>query len=104
MLTAQGFDVIEADSVDEANSILDIAQVELVVCDYLMPGKNGLDLLEALGDAAPPFILLTGTLTREKLNDPRVAGVFEYVTKPVSTEELRRITAPFVTPGIPRAA
>ncbi len=99
MLSAQGFDVIEASSVNEALEILEHAHVDLVVCDYLMPGRNGLDLLEELGATAPPFVLLTGTLTRERLDDPRVAGVDAYVTKPVSTEELRQVTATYALPA-----
>ncbi len=98
MLGAQGFEVLEAHSVDEALEILSGASVDLVVCDYLMPDRNGLDLLEALGNDAPPFVLLTGTLARERLNDDRVAGVDAYITKPVSTEELRRVTQPYAAP------
>lgn len=98
MLAAQGFDVIEAHSVKGALEILEHAYVEFIVCDYLMPGRNGLDLLEALGAAAPPFVLLTGTLTRDQLDDPRVARVAAYVTKPVSTEELRCVTAELTMP------
>lgn len=99
MLSAQGFDVIEAQSANEALEILSHAKVDVIVCDYLMPGHNGLDLLEALGSAAPPFVLLTGTQTRDKLDDDRVAGVAAYVTKPVSTEELRQVTSPYALPA-----
>lgn len=98
MLSAQGFDVIEATSVDEALEILSHAYVDLIVCDYLMPQRNGLDLLEAIGSDSAPFVLLTGTRTRDQLNDSRVESVTAYLTKPVSTEELRQITAPFVMP------
>lgn len=98
MLSAQGFDVIEGSSVSEALEILNHAYVDLIVCDYLMPHQNGLDLLEILGSAAPPFVLLTGTRTRDQLDDARVDAVTAYLTKPVSTEELRNITAPFAMP------
>ncbi len=98
MMTAQGFDVIEASSADDAQEILDTACVEVIVCDYLMPGRTGLDLLESLGKDAPPFVLLTGALNRTDLGDSRVDGVSAYITKPVSTEELNRVTAPYIGP------
>jgi CheY-like chemotaxis protein len=62
---------------------------DVIVCDYLMPDGTGLDLLEALGADHPPFIMLTGELSQNELEDPRVCDVTSYLTKPVSTDDLR---------------
>ena len=89
MLTGLGFDVVEADSVDTALEALHDG-IELIVCDYQMPYRDGLDLLESI-DGKIPFVLLTGVLERDELADQRVALVTAYLTKPVSSEELASV-------------
>ena len=102
MLEAQGREVVEADSVDEAlrilsesgeavsNSAVSNSCFQLVICDYVMTDRNGLDLLEALPQRLP-FVLLTGELRECDLDDVRVAGVAAYLTKPVSSSELEHV-------------
>ena len=88
MLSEQGFGVCGATGVDDALDLCQQTDFALIVCDYLMPDKDGLDLLDALGEESPPFILLTGHADRESLADDRVERVSSYLTKPVSTAEL----------------
>lgn len=95
MLVAQDFVVSEASTVDEALECVEEKQrledrqaFDLIICDYVMPNRDGLDFLEALGSSSPPFILLTGHADRESLSDTRVDGVSSYLTKPISTDEL----------------
>lgn len=91
MLHQQGFATLEADSVEAALAIYR-PDVSLILCDYIMPGGSGLDLLEKLPANRPPFILLTGELRREDLNDRRVDQLDSYLTKPVGSEELKAAT------------
>ncbi len=90
MLNGQDFDVTEAGSVDDAIAASAEATFDLIICDYVMPGRDGLDFLEALGETSPPFILLTGHADRESISDDRVDRVSSYLTKPVSTDELTK--------------
>ncbi len=91
MLQQQGFATEEADSAEAALAMYRPA-LALILCDYIMPGGSGLDLLEALPASRPPFVLLTGELRREDFGDPRVNGLDGYLTKPVGSEELRAAT------------
>ena len=91
MLEHFGFSVEEADSAEAALSRYR-SDLDLILCDYVMPGGSGLDLLESLPVDRPPFILITGELRREDLDDPRVRKVTDYLTKPVGSEELRSVT------------
>lgn len=101
MLERQSHSVVDADGVDTALAILDAAPdpaIDMIVCDYMMPNRNGLDLLEARlastdGQLAVPFVLLTGELRRDDLNDDRVHDVTAYLTKPVSSRELERVVS-----------
>lgn len=91
MVRAQGYTVIEADSVDPALEILHSESVSLVICDYVMPDRDGLDLLEAMPDPSVPFVLLTGAFDEAQLADPRVEGVAAYLTKPVASDLLQQV-------------
>ena len=93
MLERSGATVVEADSVDAARSVLADADFDLVICDYVMPDANGLDLLEACPDLEGRFVLLTGTKERDDLGDDRVEKVSAYLTKPVGSEELSELIA-----------
>lgn len=56
------FDVDVASSVDEALEKMRKKVYDVIVCDYQMPGKNGLQFLEELRNSGNdiPFIVFTG--------------------------------------------
>lgn len=96
MLERLDHNVVDADSVDNALAKMSETTFDMIVCDYLMPVRNGLDLLEehvSISTRRLPFILLTGELRRDDLDDERVAGVNAYLTKPVSSNELSRVVS-----------
>ena len=94
ILQAGGYETIAVDSAEDALVGLRsaVVSVDLIVCDYLMPGANGLDLLETLSadasEPVPPFVLLTGLSDAAELEDTRVELVSAYLTKPVKSSEL----------------
>ena len=99
VLERQGYVVTGTDSVDSALALKaesvkadGESSFDLVICDYVMPGRNGLDLLESWTPGTP-FVLLTGELNRDDLNDDRVEGVSAYLTKPVASAELESVVA-----------
>ncbi len=91
MLERQGVAVVETDSADQAAEYLALHAVDLIVCDYVMPDKTGLDLISMLPADHAPFVLLTGELRKDDLDDERVAEVNAYLTKPVASDELRAV-------------
>ncbi|MEM7093248.1 MAG: response regulator [Actinomycetota bacterium] len=95
ILRSGGHEVVGAESAEEARQILDVegGDIALIVCDYNMPGANGLDLLDELHRdevvvPCPPFILLTGVGEEDELDDARAGDVSGYLTKPVQSGEL----------------
>lgn len=101
ILRSGGHDVIGAESAEDALAVLDTTDrdtVQLIVCDYNMPGASGLDLLDQLHrseilDPCPPFVLLTGVGEEDELNDERAGQVSGYLTKPVQSGELLALAA-----------
>ena len=65
---------------------------DLIVCDVLMPGMNGDEVLARLradpGLASVPVILLTALSDLEKLRQGMAAGADDVLTKPYRPAEL----------------
>jgi PAS domain S-box-containing protein len=95
-LEEQGpFQVDTASSAKEALEKLHNADYDVVVADYQMPGKNGLELLKELRQEgmAIPFILLTCKGKEEIAVEALNSGVEQYIDKQgnatVTYEELK---------------
>jgi DNA-binding NtrC family response regulator len=90
------YNVLLANSGEEALEILKANSVDVVVSDQRMPGMTGVDVLKAVKDLAPNTmrILLTGyadlKAIEESIND---AEVFRYLMKPCPSIELREAVA-----------
>jgi two-component system KDP operon response regulator KdpE len=84
------FEVIEAESGEEALTLVAGAPPDLVVLDLTLPGIDGLETLRHLRTfTAVPVVVLT---VRDSLRDKIAAldaGADDYVLKPYEPEELR---------------
>jgi two-component system copper resistance phosphate regulon response regulator CusR len=89
-LKGEGFDVRAAYTGEDALQSLAAQPVDLVVLDWMLPGRDGLQVLRALRERGQhvPVLLLTA---RDAVTD-RVkgleAGADDYLTKPFAFEEL----------------
>lgn len=84
-----GFNVLEAGSAAEALRIHSESSFDVLITDYLMPNKNGIQLvkeLRALGFIAPVFII-TGynECPRQELIELKVSAT---IFKPFDCEEV----------------
>ncbi|MEI8382262.1 MAG: response regulator [Planctomycetota bacterium] len=85
-----------AASVDEALQIFDRANsekksIDLVISDFHMPDKTGVDLARELGTrgSLPPFILLGSTITDATFSHTiQSLGIRQQLTKPVLSTQL----------------
>lgn len=95
MLTIEGYDVDEA--VDGATAMQKVGAwaPDLLLLDIMMPGQDGLDVLESLRrTSAIPVILLTAKSEEADRVLGFRFGADDYVVKPFSTAELtERIAA-----------
>lgn len=64
----------------------------LVILDYMLPGKNGLDILTELRDDAEfesmPILMLTARGQARDREQAEKAGVSRFMTKPFSNTEV----------------
>ncbi len=81
-------------SAQTALTRLTSSPVHLVLCDYNMPGMDGLGLLQALRSTRATqgigFILVTGTPTPEMLEKGRALRLNNLVKKPFTTAGLKQ--------------
>lgn len=83
------FDVVTATRPEQAEEAIEQNNLDCVVSDYDMPGKNGLELLRSVREANNdiPFILFTGKGSEEVASDAISAGVTEYLQKGVDSSQ-----------------
>src|SRR4051812_34489590 len=90
VLERQGHSVEVAGDVDAALAALGRCAFDLVVCDYKMPGKTGIDLLIELRkrECAVPVLMVTAFADQETENAARELGALELLKKPFRRQEL----------------
>ncbi len=91
LLTNSGYEVQEAANGQEALEKAGSHQPAVVISDLVMPGLDGLGLLDALKSELPfaTVIILTGHATIETAVAAMKQGAYDYLTKPVDVARLR---------------
>lgn len=89
-LKKNGFGTTSAGSGAEALRVLKKELFDIILIDLRLPDKNGLDLLKEIKKEFPkiPLILMTGFVDIRTAVKAIKSGAFEYITKPVNTDEL----------------
>jgi DNA-binding NtrC family response regulator len=88
------FEITKANSVREADFILQKRPFKVVVADHLMPGGNGMDFLVRVREEFPHTqrVLVTGYMKPEMLmRSVNEAALFRYLLKPVAISELVKV-------------
>ncbi len=87
---ARGFDVAEAETVDDALAQIDRDPPEYAVLDLRVASGYGLDLIAPLKAADPNtrIVVLTGYGSIATAVDAVRRGATHYLTKPVDTDEI----------------
>ena len=91
LLTEEGYDVSSAASLAEARRHLGENSFGLVLCDIMMPGGSGLDLLKEIreSDAKASVIMITAYTSTDTAVEAMKLGAYDYVSKPFDVEELK---------------
>ncbi len=80
-----------ATNFEEADRHLGGVGVDLVIADVNLPGRDGFDLLQHVRQTQSdtPVILITGYGTIENAVEAIRFGAFDYLTKPIMSDELK---------------
>ncbi len=88
-LEHDGYDVIEANSGQQALDMVRSRMPNLVILDVMMPGLDGFETLQILREISQvPVIMLTAKSEEEDRIRGLELGADDYVTKPFSPREL----------------
>jgi DNA-binding response OmpR family regulator len=93
ILEPAGFRVLSAGSSEEALPVLGREAVDLLIVDWNLPGKSGVELCRGLrADARlkglPLMLLTVRNLPDEQMTGLTESGADVYMTKPIQPEEL----------------
>ncbi len=82
-------EVVTASDADEGCAVLNEDDVDCVVSDFDMPGRNGIEFLEDVRSRNPdlPFILFTGKGSEEVASEAISAGATDYLQKEAGTDQ-----------------
>jgi CheY-like chemotaxis protein len=84
--------IVEARDGDEAYALASTENPDLLILDWMMPGKSGIQVVEALrkdpGFGDVPVIMLTARAQNADRNRAVTLGVHAYLVKPFSPIQL----------------
>ena len=95
-LRDEGFDVVTTPNAREASRLLAERAFDLLIVDYLMPEKTGLDVIrEAVGATPegerPAMVIMTAHGSIESAVEAMKLGARDYLQKPFEVDELLAI-------------
>jgi putative two-component system response regulator len=84
-----GYSCITAGNGDEALSLMETNQVDIVIADINMPGINGIELTKIIKEKFDSnIIIMTGFVKDFSYEDVIAQGASDFIQKPVTLDEL----------------
>lgn len=93
MVLETSYDILQAADAQEGLDVFRKEGPDLVLLDVILPGTDGLAVLETLRseNKAVPVIMLTGTKSVKTAVDAMKRGADDYLSKPFDVDELRLV-------------
>jgi len=94
-LERDGYAVRTALSAHDAIAVLEADGADVLISDLMMPGMDGLELLDHISGlpTPPPVIMITGYATMRTALQALRKGAFDYIAKPFTRAELLGVVA-----------
>ena len=85
-----GYDCAQASDAAEARECLNQQDVDLLLCDIVMPGESGLELMQHVSAAYPDtaIIMVTAIDDQKTAQDALEFGVYGYIIKPFDQNQI----------------
>ncbi len=89
-LKKKGYHILFADSGEEGIRIVKQNAIDIILSDFKMPDKTGLEVLEQVKKINPEisFVIITAYSTVETAVKAMRMGAYDYISKPVDLDEL----------------
>ena len=104
ILSREGFDVIQANNVVEAEELMDGNDFKVVLLDIVMPGESGMTFLKRLRSKgfSTPVIILTGHPQMNTAVDSFKYGAMDYLSKPITADKLTKTVKKTIAASVTR--
>jgi two-component system, chemotaxis family, chemotaxis protein CheY len=91
-------DATEAKDGEEAISLFKQGGIDMVLTDWNMPGKTGLDVIREIRaqNTNVPIIMITTEAEKRRVLEAIQVGVSDYIIKPFEPEKLREKLEKFI--------
>ncbi len=91
VLLPDGFSIHEANDYNSAMQCLNTITPDLIILDFKLAGKNGIELATAVKERMPtvPIIMITDDGDMRVVVQAIRGGIYDYMTKPVNANDLR---------------
>lgn len=85
-------DIAEAENGDQALSLCSVHTFDLILTDWNMPGKSGLDVVKGIRetDKSTPIIMVTTEAEKARVVEAIQAGINDYLVKPFDKDDLQK--------------
>lgn len=84
----ENISVLIAKDGDEATTIIENKEVDLVLTEELLPFKSGFELIKLCASKHLPSIIISDTKLEQKVVDAFDLGAVDFIDKPYSPNEL----------------
>jgi DNA-binding NtrC family response regulator len=92
-IESRGHTVLEAGDASSGTDIFLREKIDLVVSDFMMPEKSGMELLAELKSIHPKvlFIMVTGFASLDTAKEAMRLGAYDLLSKPVDMDQLSSV-------------
>jgi CRP/FNR family transcriptional regulator, polysaccharide utilization system transcription regulator len=95
ILTLAHYNVLKAGTGRDGIAMANEKKPDIIICDIVMPGMNGFDVLKALAKTPEtrriPFVFLTGRSDNRDFRAGMNAGADDYLMKPFNGIDLLKV-------------
>ncbi|HKK55737.1 sigma-54 dependent transcriptional regulator [Marinobacter sp.] len=102
LLTHAGYDIADADSVEEATEHQQPSQFDLIISDLRLPGAPGTELIRRAPDT--PVLIMTSYASLRSAVDSMKMGAVEYLAKPFDHDEMLEVVSKILARQKPKRA
>ncbi|MDX1779452.1 MAG: sigma 54-interacting transcriptional regulator, partial [Thermodesulfobacteriota bacterium] len=98
MILKSDYDTVLASSGKEALEVVGNNSLSLILLDVMMPGEDGLKVLEQIREmSATPVIMVTALNSVKSAVKAMKLGAFDYITKPFNVDDIRGVVEKALT-------
>jgi len=86
--------ISDVSTCEEALEIVSTQEIDLIICDILLKGTSGMEVLRKVKKMGLkcPIVMITGYPNEKTIEESKRLGVFEYMRKPLKKEDFLRVT------------